>query len=58
MMQREVADKVIAKPGDARINRDASGLDQSVRFASRADPVLRKEFIDANRVCHDQRVED
>ena len=49
---------LIAKPGDARIDRDASGLDQAVRLAPRADTVLGKEFIDANRVCHDQRVED
>ena len=43
---------LITQLGDESVDCDATGLDQSVRFPTRADPMLRKEFIDAECFSH------
>ncbi len=46
---------LVPELGHTAIDRDRSGLDQSIGFTPRADPLFGKEFIDADGVRHESR---
>lgn len=43
---------LIAELRDDVVDRDSSGLNETIGLAPRADAVLGKEFIDADGICH------
>ena len=43
---------LITELGHTAVDRDQPGLDQSVSFTPRTDPLFREKLIDADRVRH------
>lgn len=46
---------LIAELGHTAVDRDQPGLDQSVGFTPRTDPLFGKELIDADRLSHGEQ---